>query len=107
MVSFGTYEASDEEIEHTIYKRIMGMLQVAIKYGYKYLVLGAWGCGAFGNDADRVTQLFFKAFKEIESGQCCNMNSFFNRVIFAVLDNTPEKRNFNSFNKYFGQFYQN
>ena len=55
-VSQGTDGISQDEIERVFYQRILGVLQVAAAYGYKYLVLGAWGCGAFGNDANVVAQ---------------------------------------------------
>lgn len=43
-----------DALEKLLYNRIMGMLHVAAAYHYHYLVLGAWGCGAFGNDAEQV-----------------------------------------------------
>ena len=101
-----THGVSNEEIEKVIFQRIMGMLQVAVKYKYKYLVLGAWGCGAFGNDAEIVARLFYKAIKEIKCGQFTNLPSLFNRVDFAVLDHTEQKYNLNSFKKYFDNFYR-
>ena len=41
-----------------VYNRIVGMLKCAAYFGYKNLVLGAWGCGAFGNDAHVMSDLF-------------------------------------------------
>ena len=32
------------------------MLAIAHSYDYRTLVLGAWGCGAFGNDATRTAE---------------------------------------------------
>jgi len=40
------------------------MLKVAAYLGYQVLILGAFGCGAFGNDAHVVSDLFYKALKE-------------------------------------------
>ena len=100
------HSISDEELEKVIYHRIIGMLQVAVKYGYQYLVLGAWGCGAFGNDADMVARSFYKAFKEIRCGEFTNVNALFRRVDFAVLDNTEQQYNLNCFKKYFDYFYR-
>ena len=44
----------------------VAMLKVAAYLGYQYLVLGAFGCGAFGNDARIVSDLFYKALKEFD-----------------------------------------
>ncbi|CAB9525171.1 Uncharacterized protein conserved in bacteria (DUF2263) [Seminavis robusta] len=39
-------------------ERIRHVLHVAIANGHSNLVLGAWGCGVFGNDPAKVAQLF-------------------------------------------------
>ena len=57
---------SQTEYEEMVYKRIQGMLKVAAFEEYRNLVSGAFGCGAFGNDAHIVSDLFFKALKETE-----------------------------------------
>ena len=46
------------EYEALFFNRIVATLKVAAYYKYKYLVLGAWGCGAFGNDAKTVSDLY-------------------------------------------------
>ena len=46
--------ASGQKIEETMLRRIRIMLRIAVQKDYKNLVLGAWGCGAFGNDANAV-----------------------------------------------------
>ena len=51
MVRRGLEGMSDEEYRAMVYKRIDGMLKTAAYLGYKVLILGAFGCGAFGNDA--------------------------------------------------------
>ena len=45
---------SEQQYKALFYNRITGMLRVAAVCGYRYLVLGAFGCGAFGNDAEVV-----------------------------------------------------
>ena len=88
------------EYEKLLYTRIIGMLKVAAYYGYKNLVLGAWGCGAFGNDALVLARLFNDAFNENIDSEL-TVGGLFNKVEFAVLDRTSDQYNYSSFNKYF------
>ena len=41
-------------LAHVMTERLKKMLFLAVRKGYKNLVLGAWGCGAFGNDTRRI-----------------------------------------------------
>lgn len=56
-------------------QRIYKLLCLAEQLGHKTLVLGAWGCGAFGNDPEDVAELFRKNLKRFGS---------FEKVVFAV-----------------------
>ncbi len=94
----------EEELEALLYRRILGILQVAAAYGYHYLVLGAWGCGAFGNDAGQVARLFEKALKDFRRGGY-DHTCYFRGVEFAVLDHSVSQYNFNSFDQVFRHFY--
>eukprot|EP00121_Abeoforma_whisleri_P009988 Awhi_evm1s9198 len=38
--------------------RVARVLAIAQSLGYEYLVLGAWGCGAFGNDTEATAKFF-------------------------------------------------
>ena len=38
--------------------KIQGVLHMALRHGHSSLVLGAWGCGAFGNDARTMAAIF-------------------------------------------------
>jgi len=91
------------EYVNLIYKRILCILHVANLYGYKHLVFGAWGCGAFGNDAARMAGLFYKAFKEVSCG-FLRGNFVFKNVMFAVLDRLPDKYNLYHFKRWFADF---
>lgn len=101
MISSGIEGMTQAEYEQMFYERIVATLKVAAHYRYKYLVLGAWGCGAFGNDAQVIAKLYFKAFKEFNYNGLSH-ESLFNQIYFAVLDRSSDQYNFNSFFRYFG-----
>lgn len=83
------------EIEGAMWKRILKLLAVAHAHGHEALVLGAWGCGAFGNDGQMVAGLFKKALGENYAGS-------FKKVVFAITDWSPEKRYIGPFQEEFG-----
>jgi uncharacterized protein (TIGR02452 family) len=66
-------------------RRIHRVLSIAKAFGYSTLVLGAWGCGAFGNDPRR-TAIDFRAALENE------FRGAFADVVFAITDWSPERR---------------
>ena len=70
--------AGEKLIKETFVRRIRIMLAAAVKYGYKNLVLGAWGCGAFGNDPKDVAEYFRQVIIDEEYGRC------FDEICFAV-----------------------
>lgn len=70
--------ADSELIEETFIRRIRIMLASAAKYGYKNLVLGAWGCGAFGNSPRDVAGYFKKVIIDEKYGKC------FEEICFAI-----------------------
>jgi uncharacterized protein (TIGR02452 family) len=78
----------DEDFEHlheTLHVRIRKILSVAQSHGHDSLVLGAWGCGAFGNDGKQVAGLFHETLNADFSGA-------FKEVTFAIVDTSPEQR---------------
>lgn len=89
------------QYEDLMYNRILGMLRCAAYMGYKNLVLGAFGCGAFGNDARVVSDLFFKALKEFDFDGM-KESDMFRRIDFAVLSRGPEQYNYKEFYRNFG-----
>ena len=48
----------DEAVNGTIKRRIRILLRNAIKHGHDSVVLGAWGCGVFGNEPKDVATCF-------------------------------------------------
>ena len=75
-------------------ERIHRVLEIAESYGYSSLVLGAWGCGAFGNNP-KTTALDFKySLKNQFKGA-------FETVKFAVYDPLGYGENLTSFQSEF------
>ena len=105
MIGNGLGGMSREEYEKLLLRRITGILKVAAYYEYKRVVLGAFGCGAFGNDARTVSDIFYKALKEFDFDGM-RERDMFNNIYFAVLDRTREQYNFNEFSRNFSNFYR-
>ena len=66
-------------------QRIDRVLAIAAAYGHAEIILGAWGCGVFGNDPRQIAALFKAAL----AGPFQNV---FATVIFAVLDWSADQR---------------
>lgn len=64
--------------------RARRVLAIARAHGYPALVLGAWGCGTYGNDPGRIAEAFHSALRE-QAGA-------FAEVVFAIADWSPERR---------------
>ena len=86
--------AGSKLIEETFIRRIRIILIAAARYGYKDLVLGAWGCGVFGNKAEDVAGYFKQILVDEEYGKC------FKHVCFAVFGR-PDGENITSFKRVF------
>lgn len=65
--------------------RIRRVLGVSAAFGYSSLVLGAWGCGAFGNDP----AITARDFRETLEGP---FSGLFRDVTFAICDWSEERR---------------
>lgn len=101
MIAYGIEGMTEEEYQEMFCKRISGMLRVATYMGYKYLVLGAFGCGAFKNDAKIVSDLFYKSLKEFKFNGMSEAE-LFKRIDFAVLSRSAEQYNYKEFFRNFG-----
>ena len=66
-------------------RRIDRLLAVAADLGYRALVLGAWGCGAFGNDPHTTARAFRTSLEGPYDG-------VFGRVTFAITDWSDDRR---------------
>ncbi|MBR5666896.1 MAG: TIGR02452 family protein [Lachnospiraceae bacterium] len=88
--------ASADKIAAAMTKRIRIMLAVAKENGYRDLVLGAWGCGAFRNDPVKVAGYFKTVLTDEGYG------AYFDNVCFAIYGKEDGK-NYTSFREVFGQ----
>ncbi|GAB4141904.1 MAG: TIGR02452 family protein [Thermogutta sp.] len=66
------------------------VLAVAAAHGYKRLVLGAWGCGVFGNDPAVVAAAFAGHLRGVWAGR-------FERIVFSVHDTSASRSTFEAF----------
>ena len=85
-----------EEARDLLNSRILRVLDIARHYAYSALVLGAWGCGAFGNDPYS-TAVDFRAALENE------FTGSFSEIVFAITDWSPERRFLGPFRDVFPQ----
>lgn len=69
--------------------RIPRVLAIARAFNYETLVLGAWGCGTYGNDPAGIAAIFHAALRE-QAGA-------FAEVVFAVTDSSPQRTLFAPF----------
>lgn len=69
-------------IDATLARRAARVLDVAAAHGSHRLVLGAWGCGVFGNDPAEVASAFAHALA---------VRPWFEHVTFAILDPRPAR----------------
>ncbi len=58
---FGLEGKSEEEYQTMLQERIDGLLRAALSFGYRDIILGAFGCGVFKNDAALVSDDFYRA----------------------------------------------
>lgn len=87
-VNAGAVERNEPEqvplIDRTMRVRSERLLWVAARHRHRTLVLGAWGCGVFGNDPAKVADLFAGAL-----GEGGKFHNCFERVVYAVYDRSP------------------
>jgi len=82
----------EEKIVKAFYRRMVQVLAIMSDNGHRTIVLGAWGCGIFGNNPYVVSKLFKKALEEVPR---------FDKVVFAIYDD-PNSDTFRAFTKQFG-----
>ncbi|GAA1068965.1 TIGR02452 family protein [Kitasatospora nipponensis] len=70
--------SQDVGLAPVLAERAKRLLAVAARHEVRHLVLGAWGCGVFGNDPAQVAQAFAVALE--------SYGGAFEHVVFAVWD---------------------
>ena len=80
------------EIRAALRNRSARVLAVAAQHGVRRLVLGAWGCGVFGNDPAEVASAFRELL--VPGGE---YQRAFDEVVFAVWDRTSPSANRDAF----------
>jgi uncharacterized protein (TIGR02452 family) len=73
------------EIRIAMAERIAKVLTIAALHDHEALILGAWGCGAFGNDCREIAGLFRDALR-------LSFVDVFNTVVFAIRDWSDDRR---------------
>lgn len=70
--------AQQAHLRSTFEERWKMVLGIAANHGHRNLVLGAWGCGIFGNDPCLVAETFLTA--------AAGFDGFFDEIVFAIPD---------------------
>jgi uncharacterized protein (TIGR02452 family) len=84
------------EVEPVMLARMEKVLSLAVVHGHELLVLGAWGCGVFGNDPGQVAGWFHRHL----TGEGMFRGAF-RKVVFAVLDGTEDHSTIRPFERLF------
>jgi uncharacterized protein (TIGR02452 family) len=82
------------EIAPAMWQRILKVLSIGVVHGHDVIVLGAWGCGAFGNDGYEIAGLFRKALDD-------NFKGAYRTVVFAIVDWSSGKKYIGPFEEVF------
>jgi uncharacterized protein (TIGR02452 family) len=85
-------ETKELEIQEVLDRRMRQILSIMAAQGHRTIILGAWGCGVFGNDPLLVAELFKENLTKLP---------FFDNVIFAIYDKVDSEA-YLSFSQVFG-----
>jgi uncharacterized protein (TIGR02452 family) len=101
-VNVGTLERNEpnrlRDVEPVMLSRMEKVLSIAVVHGHDVVVLGAWGCGVFRNDPERVAAWFHRHL----AGEGI-FHRAFRKVVFAVLDRTEGRSTIRPFERHFGK----
>lgn len=74
----GIYNSS--KVKEVMENRCCGVLNIAIKHRYRNIVLGAWGCGVFGNKPEDIARIFRDVLYKK------GYRYYFDTIVFACMD---------------------
>jgi len=77
--------AEPGQVDALMRRRITRVLSIMNVYGYTDIVLGAWGCGAFGCDPTSIAKIFADTLRQ-------QFYDSFRTVVFAIVDDTMNRR---------------
>lgn len=83
------YGYSMADVRSVLEERAARIVRVAAAHDHTELVLGAWGCGVFGNDPELVVSAFLRTLGE----------GAFGRVVFAIRDLSPDQWSYRTFRR--------
>ena len=89
------FRITEKELSAILRRRIGRILDAAADAGAEVLILGAFGCGVFGNPPELVAEAF--------SLELAPRIRCFRRVEFAVYCSSYDDDNYTAFRKYFGR----
>ena len=92
------YKVKNEILEKIHYNRIKGIIESAIENNVDILILGAYGCGAFGNDPKLVSETFRKILIDEE------YYKYFEIIHFAIFSSKNETKNLDEFKNTFEKY---
>jgi uncharacterized protein (TIGR02452 family) len=88
-----TQPESQTSIPQVLRQRAECVLAAAAAQGVRHLVLGAWGCGVFGNSPEMVATIFGELLRGVGWGKR------FQSIRFSVLDRSADLSIFRAFEK--------
>ena len=92
------YKLPYEELKKINYNKIKAIIESAVENNVDNLIMGAYGCGAFGNDPQMVSKIFKKILIDEEYFK------YFLNVHFAIFTVPHETKNLDQFRETFSKY---
>lgn len=91
----GRTENSIQKVNSVMLNRIRKIILLAIEEGYECIILGAYGCGAFGNNSSDVAKMFHKVL--VEEG----LQKYFKKITFPIFEPIKGRNTYELFSSVF------